>query len=129
MIALFYFHKRSRVFEQKKMTCYFQEKAMFSVTVKKPLKKNKAERKIFERKLVDKHKPYAKNLMITPSFLIFAIRFLFTSVKTFAPSISLSSDYISSIFLDTWAHGLSPFSQETTLGRDRTKLTVERLLL
>ncbi len=29
-----------------------------------------------------------------------------------------------SIFLDTWAHGLSPFSQETTLGRDRTNLTI-----
>ncbi len=49
---------------------------------------------------------------------------LFSSVKTFSQASLYHRITFFSIFLDTWAHGLSPFSQETTLGRDRTKLTI-----
>ncbi len=85
----------------------------------------KSERNILERKLVDiqtECQIYCfitlfvckyKYTMITPSFL-FACMHLFIIWLLFF-----------SIFLDTWAHGLSPSSQETTLGRDRTKLTTE----
>jgi hypothetical protein len=49
---------------------------------------------------------------------------LFSSVKTFSQASLYHLITFFSIFLDTWAHELSPFNQETTLGKDRTKLTI-----